>query len=62
MEKAKTKLCLKIDFNLKDLFAFFDIGGQGFIDAHALELICVDLGVMPKNSSKHLKAIKRFIY
>ena len=37
LEKSKSKLALKIDFNLRDLFCFLDINNKGFIDYYDIE-------------------------
>ena len=64
LEKIKCKLALKVDFNLKDLFAFLDHGCKGWIDAYDLEQVCTYLQVRfeEENSKEHIKdLVKMFV-
>ena len=45
LEKYKCRLALKVDFNLRDLFRFLDLGSKGYIDAYDLKRVSDYLGI-----------------
>ncbi|CDW78935.1 ef hand family protein [Stylonychia lemnae] len=60
LEKFKCQLALKVDFNLRDFFKFFDTGNKGFIDHYDIEKICKYLSIKLKDGIE-IDLIRNFI-